>query len=539
MFYLAQAGSSLQAIETDGTITTLTLPSGVTIDAAIKGRFAILKQQVLFVYAGTISLWVDPRDLTVRPMHILQPLSAPTVAAGSGTGLTGNYRVGVAYGVKNIDGVIVNRSPVTGPSLSVTLSNKDLSITDIPISPSPDVNCRILYRTAAGGTDLFELIVIDDNDTTAILNTMSDTLLADQPADPNLGVAPGAVPGTALSLLVEWKSRLWGVSARYDERDDLIYTEVDQFYGWNPDNSLPAYPKGEDSFGVTGLIRRRDSLGICKRNRVLKVIGSSNDDFEVIIVHEAAGCVSADTIVVIRDKGYFLGLDGVYRWDDDGVVCISRDSVDPWFTTDDYFNRSRFPNAFAGWNPLTNAYELCLANLGDSTENRWVSFHIDANGGKGEWLGPHTTSAFTPSCRARLEDDTGLFLPCMGGTDGYIYKQNQSVYSDISGSTSAIGTQVDTKYHSRRSPDTVNFWGQLSVLSRIESGGSLMITPYVGRLNATAGAAISHDLTTGRERLRRLGVGPLCKLSFTQNTAGRRFLLYGYEISPIFEVGRR
>lgn len=539
MFYLAQGGSSLQSITSAGVVATLTLPSGVTIDATIRGRFAILAQQIVMVASPTINLWIDPFDLTVRPMGILPPVGAPTIAAGSSTGLTGAYRASVQFATKNLAGQIVNRSPITGPSISVTLANQSVLWTNIPVSPDTNVNCRILYRTAAGGTVYFEALEIDDNVTATLDENIPDASLSALPAATDLGNPPGSIAGTSLSLITEWKSRLWAVSAKYDERDEVLFTELDQFYGWNPDNSLPAYPKGEDTFGVTGLVRRRDSLGICKRNRVMKVIGSSSDDFEIIIVAEGPGCIAPDSVVVIRDKGYFLGLDGVYRWDDSGVVCISRDAVDSWFTKDDYFNRTRFQYAFGGWNPVTNAYELCLAHVGDSTENRWVSFHIDANGGKGEWLGPHLTAAFTPTVRARLENDSGLFLPSIGGTDGYIYLQNQATPSDVAASSSAISAQVDTKFHSGKSPDVVHFWGRLSILSRIESGGTLIITPYVGRIDASAGTTKSADLTLGRQILSRIGVGPLCKLSFTQATVGRRFLLYGYEIKPVFEVGVR
>ena len=48
MFYLAQAGSSLQRVDPDGTVTTLTLPSGVTIDATINGIFAVLGSVNIF-----------------------------------------------------------------------------------------------------------------------------------------------------------------------------------------------------------------------------------------------------------------------------------------------------------------------------------------------------------------------------------------------------------------------------------------------------------------------------------------------------------
>lgn len=542
MFYLGQANGGLSAIKSDGTVTALTLPSGITISTSIRGVFAVLAQQIFFVYAGTKSLWIDPYDLTVRPMHILPPLNSPTIAAGSSTGLTGSYHCGVAYAIKSsYDGTIINRSPVTGPSLAVSLANKDAAYTNIPVSPDTNVNCRILYRTAAGGTDLFECLQIDDNVTTAINDALSDTALDSLPADPDLGVAPGAIPGTALKLLVAWKSRLWGVSARVDEQSDVRYTEVNQFYGWNDDNILPAYPKGEDSFGIVGLAPRRNVLGLLKRSRVLSVIGSNSDDFEVVIIAEGMGCCAPESVVVIRDKAYWLGLDGVYRWDDSGVTCISRDTVDGWFTTDTYFNRAKFPNAFGSWNPKINAYELGLAATGSSNIDRWVNFHIDANNGKGEWLGPHETSAFTPTARARLQDDTGLFLPAMGASDGYIYLQNNSTYSDVSGAgaTSAISAQIDTKWHADKSPDVFHHFGRLSVLARIESAGTLTITPYVGGLDASAGTAMSMDLTRGRQILNRIGNGRLMKLSFTQATAARRFLLYGYEVSPVFEVGKR
>lgn len=545
MFYLAQAGASLQAIQSAGTVTTLTLPAGVTIDPTIHGRFGILSQQIVFVGAPSVNLWIDPVTLTVRALGIEPPLASPVLSDGGGTGLTGAYRPGVAFAVKNADGVILNRSPVVGPGAAITVADAALLWSDIPVSSNPDVNCRILYRTAAGGTDLFEAIEIDDNVTTSWLDATPDAALDPVVADTSLGVPPGSIPGTSLTLLVDWKSRFWAVSGAYNERDQVRFTDVDEIYGWSPFNFVIASPKGEDAFGVTGFLRRRDALGILKRTRVLKLIGSSPDDFEVIIVAEAVGCLSPDTCVVIRDKGYFLGADGVYRWDDNGVVCISRDAVDPWFTTDNYFERARFPVAFAGWNPVTNAYELCLSNGGTHVENVWVSFHIDANGGKGEWLGPHSTTAFTSTARGRLEDDTGLLLPVIGASDGYLYKQNQTTPSDVTGGTltaHAISGTWSTKWHAANAPDVTHYFGRLSVLSRIEAnlGGTLSVNAYVGRLDTVAPTAqATVDLTLGRQILKRLGVGPLCRLQFIQSTVGKRFLVYGYEIKPVSEVGVR
>ena len=89
-----------------------------------------------------------------------------------------------------------------------------------------------------------------------------------------------------------------------------------------------------------------------------------------------------------------------------------------------------------------------------------------------------------------------------------------------------------------QTPDISKYFGELALISKIQSAGTLTITPYVGGLGASAGTAISADMTLGRERLRRLGDGTHVKLIFTHATAGQDVELFGYEIG-FFENGRR
>lgn len=535
MFSIVQAGNALQLIQTDGTVTNLTLPSGVTVLTTRRARFGILRGAVVIVNAATVNLWLDPGTLTLRPLSILPPYAAPLLAAGSGTGLTGAYRVKISFAIKDEDGTVLNESPLSPQSPAVTLSNDDLTVSKIPVSDNAFVNCRRLYRTASGGMVFFPWLDIDDNVTVEVTNGASDASLEDLPEDPDLGNPIGSTPGEFLTNIAQWKNRLWACPETIELRDHLFYTAENRFSAWPPGNDFEIPAVFADTFGITGLLPRRDSLGVCKRDRIEKVVGSSDEDFEVINVVEKIGCIAKESCVVIRDVAYFLGEDGVYVWDDGGVRCISRPDVDPWFTTDTYFNRALFPNACGGWNPVTNAYELQLAAVGSSVLDRWVSFHID----KQKWLGPHKTGAFTPTCRGLLKNDNSALLPAIGGSDSYVYLQNQTTPNDISGSTNAIDSFFDTKFHGGKEPDVEHFFGHLSILSRIETGGSLTITPYVGRVDAAAGTTLTADLTLGRERLGILGVGPLCKLRFSLNTASRRFLIYGYEIDPFHEVGKR
>lgn len=536
MFYLTQAGSALQLVKSDGTVVSLTLPSGVTVNSARRAISAVLGSAVLIGQSPDINLWLDPVDFTLRPMSILPPLSAPDLAAGASTGLTGAYRVKVGYAIKDDTGAIIQQSPLSGQSLSVTLANQDLSLTNIPLSPSTYVNCRQIYRTAAGGTLFFHAFDIDDNFTTAVTNNTSDAALARLPEAPDLGNPAGAMSGVRLRILIEWKNYLWAVADRYDLVDDLLFSAENKFYAWPSAHTFPIHPKGEDVFGITGVLARRDALGVLKRQKLVKVIGSNEDDFEVKTVVEKIGCVALESCIVIRDVGYWLGEDGVYQWSDQGVQCITREKVDPWFTTDTYFNRSLFTQAQSSYNPQTNALEIGLAAAGSSNIDRWISFHLD----KKEWLGPHKTDAFTPTARGLLRSDANALRPVIASSGGHLYLQNQTTPSDVAAVSTAIDAILEPKIHHGGSPNTENFFGELSVLGRRESGGTMTITPYLTKDQSAEAAttAFSNDLTLGRQRLGVIGTGRLMRLQFRLNTVDRRFLLYGYDF-PFHSLGKR
>ncbi len=551
MYYLVQAGASLQRVDTNGIVTTLALPTGVTIDSSVRGVFAVLGGVIVFAKASSVNLIIDPASFAVSGLGLTQPLTAPVLTAGTGTGLTGIYSAKVSYARKNANGVIINESPLSQASATLSITGKNIVYSNIPISPDGSVNCRVIYRTAAGGTVYFKLLEIDDNTATSITDGTADAALSLLPANPNLGNAPGTSPGTRMKLLIEWQGRLWGVSDTIGERDDARFTQVGSFYQWPAANSIPAQGKGEDSFGIMAYVRRRDDLGMIKRSRIMKLIGDSPSNFQVIGLSEKIGCIAPDSVVVIRNKAYWLNDDGVYRWDDNGIVCISRDDVDDWFTKDDTFNRARFANAFASWNALTNAYELSLAATGSDVEDRWVSFHIDGDNGKGAWLGPHRTTAFTPTSRVSLTDDDGISLGAIGGDDGYIYQQNTGAMMDIAGDDSewSIAAKLRDRYLCEGNPNVTHQFGRLALVSRAETAGSLTCTAYMCRAGATTidmggiktvtQASFSFDLTRGQQIQRRLGTGRMVSVEFEQAVIGRRFLAFGYSVQNVFEVGVR
>src|SRR5262245_56242531 len=127
-FLVVQGGSSLYKVDPDsGSATALTLPTGVTLDTTRKPRMAVLNQWVVIVNSPTRNLAIDPEG-TVRVLVPKGPLSPPYMVGGSGTGLTGSYKVKQSFIVEDTAGNLLMESPLSPASPAVSVTNKDLSI---------------------------------------------------------------------------------------------------------------------------------------------------------------------------------------------------------------------------------------------------------------------------------------------------------------------------------------------------------------------------------------------------------------------------
>lgn len=536
-FLLAQGGASLYKIDlTTGVATTLTLPTGVTLDTTRKPKFAILNQWVVMTNSPTRNLAIDPEG-TVRVMVPAAPTAPPTLAAGSGSGLTGTYQGRDSFIVTNSDGELLMESPLGPISQAVTVANKDLAWTDVAVSTDV-VSARRTYRNTDAGSTYYHLLDHDGNTSTAFLNNTPDASLSLLPAlSATLISPPGTVPGIRFKNIIEWKSRLWAIPDLPDLLDTVFVSETNKIYAWP--NQVVAHPTGQDSQGLIGFVPRRNQLGLLKRNGLWQIGGvtaATGVAFSNIsvtqIASDRAGGVSPEATVVVNDKAYWLGVDGVYEWTDEGVASITDMTVAPWFKSDTYFNRTRFGNAFAKLNVKMNQVEFHLAAAGSSVEDRWVAFNLTNR----QWYGPHKTGKFTPSHAGGIHDANVLPVMLVGGTDGVVYVGNSTSYHD--GTVTPIDWDCYGPFLSADEPDIHHFWGEMSILTRVEAAGTLTVTPTVGRLDSNAQSGISVDLTKGRQLLRRLGDGPLVRLRFQQATVDQGVSLYGYEV-PFFEDGRR
>jgi hypothetical protein len=442
--------------------------------------------------------------------------------ATSGT-LSGTFNVKQSFLVHDVDLNIIAESEA-GPAAitALTISSKMLTVAGMDLS-TDTITASRLYRTTTNGTVYFPWLDLDGNTQVTTQDDLSDASLQ-LIAAPTLGTPPNN-----LTLISEFRSRLWGVSST--EIDTLRYTDASKMYSWPSTYGLTIGRPGSDLRGITGIIARREFLGVGRQDVLFQIVGEIPSNFRPVKLKENVGIEAPDSVVVYRDTAYWLAKDGVYSWGDEGIKCLSDGKVRSWFYTDTYFNRSRFQYATGSVDPRRNKYKLLLSAAGSSNQDRWIEFDlIDQT-----WWGPHKTDAFTPTWATTILDANSLSIPVLGSSTGYIFKEQDTRTDNTS---TGIATSITTKAHDGGTPDIEKYFGQPSLISKVQTSGALSITPYVGGLSASAQLPIAANMLKGRERLRRLGHGRFAKLILAHSTAGEDIELYGYEI-PYHELGRR
>jgi hypothetical protein len=522
-FYVVQGGSTLKKMTTAGSLTSLTLPTGVNVDSGKRLRGAVLGNLLVLVGSPDENLTCD-LDGNLRPMSLRPPATAVGLGTTAGGGLTGTFKVKETYYIKDAYGNIIVESDFGPESAEQAVSGAYL--TAVPTKSTQDISGRRLYRTTTGpGSTYFPWMDLDGNNAAqTIRDDLSDAGLQLIAAPTDLGTAP------KFELLAMWKERLWGKPA--NDIDTLWQSAANKPYAWPRGRTFSIPPERNDSVGISGFIIRKDELIVGRQDRLFKIVGQDNSSFARRNVSEQIGIWAADSCTTAHDVGYFLGNPfGVYKLDASGPTNITDAKVKAWFSTDTYFNRSMFDEAVGFYDPLQHAYILLLAAAGSSDLDRWIQYNIATD----TWWGPHKTAAFTPTGGVMLRDANNVAIPVIFGSDGKLYKPTTT---KTDGSSSAIDFDCYTNYFSGGNPDITHTWLQPTIVTKIQAGGTLSVIPKVGKFNAAEGSSISHTMTRGNETLRRLGSGELCQIRLRENTAGQDVVVHGLEL-PFFEDGKR
>jgi len=523
-YTLVQAGSGLQSLNGNGAISTpLTLPASVTVSPLYTPRFARFKQYLVMVNSCSRPVSIDQAG-TVRLLTPLPPTTPLVLSGVAGGSLTGTYLARQTYIVLDPAANVIAESDY-GPLITnggTVIAAKYLKAANINLSPEAVTGARI-YRTTSTGAVYFSWISTDSNTVTAVQDDLSDAGLPTV-SGPTLGTAPD------LTLICEWKGRLWGVGRT--DIDNLRYTEAGTMYAWGALNTLPIAHVGADAYGITALIPRKNALGVAKKNTLTSVTGTATTNFMPSVIGEQVGCDSQESVEVFNDTAYWLWRDGVYQWDSNGVQNITDGAVRTWFTTGTYFNRAMFPRAFGEIEPETLKYRLYLAAAGTTALNRWIEYDLQTK----TWWGPHKTDAFTPTSKVTAVGADGHPYAMVGSLEGYLSMDTQTK-SDWG--LSPIVCSLRTKSYGNDTQQMEKLWSNLTIFGKIQPSGTVNVVPTVGELEgATAQSPMLWDLTLSRHRLPILGAGKFLTLEFDTATLNEDFALLGFDV-PYTVIGER
>jgi len=521
---LIQSGTTLQFMDGNGAVTTLTLPTGVTLRDDIPPRFAVFDRKVVVVNTPNEPLTVDELG-TVRLLSPKAPRTAAILSAGSAGSLSGTFKVIYTFFERDENGKLVYESDYSPISNTQVTANQFLKASHLDVTSNP-LTGRRLYRTTSGTDTYFQWFDIEGNVVKSAQDDLSDAGLATF-SEPARGTPP------YLAYIAEFRDRLFGVS--HDDVDNLRYSEVSEGFAWPEDNFFPIPHVGDDARGITALAPRRDALGVARNNTFLQLTGNDDTNFRIVKLSENVGIESQESVVIYKNIAYFLWRDGVYSWSDDGIKCLSDEKVRSWFTKDDIFNRGLFYKSFATLDPTRNRYKLWLASAGSEVIDRWIELDLT----DGTWWGPHLTNAYTPTSAFVLIDDSNVKEVAIGVGELSVVVEQETRQDSTATSIAVDGL---TNHWFPDDLDHMGYWGELSVFTKAQplSTSTMNVIPIVGEPEVdTPQTLFSYTLTSSRERLGRLGVGRSMRLNFTHAMPGDKVEITGFDVDPVNIVGRR
>lgn len=162
---------------------------------------------------------------TCRNWGIVAPSTAPTFAADSGTGITGDYMYKFAY-VNSTSGHI---STASDASAVRTVANKTINLTGLTASADSQVDKINIYRTTDGGAIFFYLTQINNGTTTYADSALDATLGTDEA--PLYNDPPPDWVG-----IEEWDGSIFG----FEKNSTTVEFTNDEFYtqSGNPEESV-------------------------------------------------------------------------------------------------------------------------------------------------------------------------------------------------------------------------------------------------------------------------------------------------------------
>lgn len=248
---------------------------------------------------------------SVTRMGLSTPSSAPTAAD---SGVAGNLNGIYTYKITFISAT--SESEPSAESNEVNVVNKQVNLTNIPISSDPECTGRNIYRS--GGTIAQYLLV-------TTINNNTETTYTDNTADADLGLVTletGNTPPPPLKYFVEHNDYLFGAGDP-NNPSYVYFSKKSEPEKWPATYYTPCKSKEGDD--ITGLIKIGNTVFIFKTSSVWRLEGTSPINFTAKVIHPTVGNIAPKSLVNFGTHAMFLGNDfDVYLFDGVAFVPVGR-----------------------------------------------------------------------------------------------------------------------------------------------------------------------------------------------------------------------
>ncbi|MBU2177483.1 MAG: hypothetical protein KJ556_20515 [Gammaproteobacteria bacterium] len=255
----------------------------------------------VFVTDGTTYLADD--GSTTKTWGIDPPSGSLKLSVGSivGSLSAGAYKYIYTFYDSNT-GTESDPSPITA-SLTVAV-NASVSITNISVSSASRVTSRRLYRTIAGGGSYYLVATIPDNVTTIYTDTVADSRLSVS------AVMDQGIPPTG-DIVVAYGNQLFMAG-------DPDYPQRLYFCLPNKPDSFPSvyYVETESADDkILNIAKFAGKLYLVQGEGIATLLGSDATNYTTYNTRSHIGTIARWSTAVGPDGIYFVGSDGIYRFD--------------------------------------------------------------------------------------------------------------------------------------------------------------------------------------------------------------------------------
>lgn len=376
---------------------------------------AVLAYLPSFADANNLSFMangVDTRKFNgtvIQQFGIIAPTTAPTLAGGAAGNHNGTYEARVTY----YDSTTGHESSAGLTSATVTVANKQISWTNIPVAPflgpGDGVDSRKLYiRNTATQANFYFVATIADNTTTTYTSNLLDSSLTVLGPD-TFSHNP---PLSTINYLAWHKSRMFAATPT-----TLYFSPISDPESFDPSDTEPVNP--DDSQKITGIFAAFDVLIIFKSSSMYALIGDDPSTWKVRLIDPTIGCVAHRSIVYAGNELYWWSQQGPVSWDGTGV---------PQLLGPNKISRSLSPDllSFA----TTEIAKIC--GVDDKNEHRVIWAVPELSKTRNTIMFPYSyrvgqweSTGWDPwdvASLALVEDSVGRPYVMVGGYSGQIFK---------------------------------------------------------------------------------------------------------------------